>query len=314
VIVVAGEALVDLVPTGGADGALVPMLGGGPFNVAITVGRLGVPVAFVSRLSDDSFGAALLARLRDSHVDVGQVQRGREPTTLAVVGMGAGGAADYTFYVEGTADRLVADPGPLPSPVAALSLGTLSLVLEPGATVYETMLRRESARGLLTVLDPNIRPAMITDGDAYRGRFMSWLPDVGLLKMSVEDARWLSGDVPDAELLDQVRRWQRAGPAAVVLTKGDAGIMVLTGGGDIVEVPAARVEVVDTIGAGDTVQGALLVWLYRRSGLSKAAVARLGADDWHAALTFAGAAAGITVSRAGAEPPYAAELVHGPRW
>lgn len=305
-IVVAGEALVDLVPAPG--GTLLPRLGGGPFNVAMAAGRLGAPTAFLSRVSTDTFGDALVDRLRESQVVVDLVQRGPEPTTLAVVGLAPDGSARYVFYVEGTADRLVTDPGPLCGEAAALSLGTLSLVLEPGATVYETMLRRESERGLLTALDPNVRPVLIPDAEAYRKRFESWLPDVGLLKISVEDARWLADTGQDADVLDDLRRWQQAGPAAVVVTRGAEGLAVLTGDGELVEVPPVRVKVVDTIGAGDTVQGALLAWLHDRGALSKSAVRSLRAEEWRAALAFAGAAAAITVSRAGAEPPYAAEL------
>src|SRR6266545_6107976 len=182
-IVVGGEALVDLVPESstvdGELGPLLPLPGGGPYNVAITVGRLGGPVRFLSRLSTDGFGDALLRRLHLSGVDTSMVQRGAEPTTLAVAGIGPDGSARYSFHVAGTADRLVTDPGELPPEVTTLSLGTLSLLLEPGATTYETLLRRHARRGGLTVLDPNIRPGLVSDPDAHRARFASWLPDIG---------------------------------------------------------------------------------------------------------------------------------------
>lgn len=304
-IVVAGEALVDLVPTAG--GALLPQLGGGPYNVAIAAGRLDAPTAFLSRVSTDTFGDALVARLKDAQVDVSLVQRGAEPTTLAVVGLAEDGSARYGFYVEGTADRLVVDPGPLPADAQAVSFGTLSMVLEPGASVYESLLHRESALGRLTALDPNVRPVLIPDADAYRARFRSWLPDVGLLKVSIEDAQWLAGD---HDAMDEIRAWQRIGPAAVVITRGGDGLAVLSGAGQLVEVPPVRVSVVDTIGAGDTVQGALLAWLHRHDKLSKDAVGALTDQEWRAALAFAGAAAAITVSRAGAEPPRSAEMNH----
>ncbi|AHH93998.1 carbohydrate kinase [Kutzneria viridogrisea] len=310
-IVVAGEGLVDLVPSGTGDGALLPRLGGGPYNVAIAAGRLGVPVSFLSRISTDAFGDALVERLTESGVGLGLVQRGPEPTTLAVVTLAADGSARYGFYVEGTADRLVADPGPLPAEAAALSFGTLSMVLEPGASAYESVLRRESARGLLTALDPNVRPVLIPDAEAYRKRFQTWLPHVGLLKVSVEDARWLAGLDEDADVLPHLRAWQQAGPAAIVLTRGGEGLAALTGQGELVEVPPVRVTVADTIGAGDTVQGAVLAWLHQHGALSARAVRELNAEQWRAALAYAGAAAAITVSRAGAEPPYAAELVRG---
>ncbi|CCH27899.1 carbohydrate kinase [Actinosynnema sp. NPDC047251] len=308
-IVVAGEALVDLVPT--AQGTLAPRLGGGPYNVAVAAGRLDAPVGFLSRISTDPFGDRLVDRLHAANVRTDLVQRGPEPTTLAVVGLTDDGSARYSFYVEGTADRQVTDPGPLPADVRAVSFGTLSLVLEPGASTYERVLWREAERGALTVLDPNIRAGLIRDPRAYRDRYDSWLPHVGLLKVSVDDARWLAElpeDAPEAHVLDVVRDWRGAGPAAVVLTRGGDGLAVLTGTGEVISVPPAPVNVVDTIGAGDTVQGSLLAWLDDHDALSTGAVRSMDAGQWAEALTFAGAAAAITCSRAGAEPPFKREL------
>jgi fructokinase len=302
-ILVGGEALVDLVPAPGTRpgelGPLRPLPGGGPYNVAITVGRLGGPVRFLSRLSTDAFGDALIERLRLSGVDTAMVQRGPEPTTLAIAGIGPDGSARYSFYVQGTADREVRHPGPLPEDVTILSLGTLSLALEPGASAYERLLREHTG---LTVLDPNIRPALVTP--AYRERFASWLPDIGLLKLSIEDAAWLA----DGDPHQAVKGWLAQGPAAVVMTRGADGIVVRTAAGDEVAVPTPPTTVVDTIGAGDTVHGALLHWL-RSSGISTPDALRgVDAEEWRKALDFAARAAAVTVSRAGAEPPYAAEL------
>ncbi|HYS38953.1 MAG TPA: carbohydrate kinase [Pseudonocardiaceae bacterium] len=307
-IVVGGEALVDLVPAPatvrGELGPLLPRVGGGPYNTAVAAGRLGAPVAFLSRVSTDGFGDAIVDRLVDSDVRVDLVQRGPEPTTLAVVTLGADGSARYTFHVQGTADRLVTDPGPLPDEVTTLSLGTLSLVLEPGASAYETVLRRESARGRLTVLDPNIRTVLIPDPAAYRARFATWLPDIGVLKVSVEDAGWLA-DTSDIEPV--LRDWLAAGVTAIVLTRGGAGLTVLTEA-DRVDVPAAPARVVDTIGAGDTVHGALLAWLHRSGVRGARDLAKLDRPAWSDALGFAARAAAVTVGRVGAQPPYAAEL------
>lgn len=308
-ILVGGEALFDLVPgpatRPGEVGPLVPLPGGGPYNVAITVGRLDAPVGFLSRLSTDSFGDALLARLRLSGVDTGMVQRGPEPTTLAIAGIGPDGSARYSFYVEGTADREVAHPGPLPEDVTILSLGTLSLVLEPGASTYERLMREH---GGLTVVDPNIRAGLIADPDAYRARFTSWLPDIGLLKLSVEDAAWLA----DGDPLPAVKSWLAQGPAAVVLTRGADGIVVYTAAGEEESVPTAPAAVVDTIGAGDTVHGALLFWLHNAGIHTTDALRAVDVEEWRKALHFAARAAAVTVSRAGAEPPYAAELAGQP--
>lgn len=306
-IVVGGEALVDLVPEEsnieGSLSPLLPRLGGGPYNVALAAGRLGSEVSFLSRISHDRFGAALLERLHESGVDTALVQRGKEPTTLAAVLLDGQGSAQYTFYTEGTADRFFADQGPLPASASIFSAGTLSLVLEPGASGYEAVLRREARRGVLTTLDPNIRADLIADPAAYRARFASWLPDVRLLKLSVEDAAWLAGGAD--EVSPAIRAWLDAGVHAVVLTMGAGGIAVHTAAGEAARVPTPETNVADTIGAGDTVQGALLAWLDRNKAHD---LRELDARQWSAALRFAASAAAVTVSRSGAEPPTAAEL------
>ncbi|MFJ6567217.1 carbohydrate kinase [Streptomyces sp. NPDC091292] len=299
-IVVAGEALIDLVPEGaGALAPLSPRLGGGPYNTAVALGRLGAPTAFCSRVSADAFGESLLAGLRDAGVDVASVQRGPEPTTLALASLGADGSAAFSFYVEGTADRLFRAPERLPEGTRAVSFGTCSLILEPGASAYEELMRTASAQGVFTTLDPNIRTSLIADPDAYRARFRSWLPSVGLVKLSVEDAAWLGGSP---------KEWLTAGPGAVVITRGGDGMSVLTRDGAEFAVPGERVEVVDTIGAGDTVNAALLHRLAAHDALSVAAVAALGEPEWRDILGYAARAAALTCSRPGAQPPYAWEL------
>ncbi|MET7686089.1 carbohydrate kinase [Streptomyces sp. NPDC005423] len=299
-IVVAGEALIDLVPQGtGALATLKPALGGGPYNTAVALGRLGSPTAFCSRTSYDAFGEALLAGLRAADVDVLDVQRGPEPTTLAVATIDAHGSAAYSFYVDGTADRLFEVPAALPAETEAVSFGTCSLVLEPGASAYEELMRTASAQGVFTALDPNIRAGLIPDADAYRARFTSWLPSVSLLKLSEEDALWLGGNP---------REWLAAGPSAVVITQGGDGLTAFTRDGSVYAVPGQKVDVVDTIGAGDTVNAALLHGLSVRGALSAEGLAGLGRDGWPQLLRFAARAAAVTCSRAGAEPPYASEL------
>ncbi|MFE2535766.1 carbohydrate kinase [Streptomyces sp. NPDC059371] len=299
-IVVAGEALIDLVPQGsGALAGLLPRPGGGPYNTAVALGRLGSPTAFCSRVSHDAFGESLLDGLVNAGVDVSSVQRGGEPTTLAVATIGADGSAAYSFYVEGTADRLFAAPDQLPDGARAVSFGTCSLVLEPGASAYEELMRTAAAQDVFTALDPNIRAGLIPDPDAYRARFESWLPSVSLLKLSEDDARWLGGTP---------REWLAAGPAAVVITRGGDGLTAFTRDGVVHSVPGEPVDVVDTIGAGDTVNAALLHGLAARDALSPAALTELGTRGWTELLRFAARAAAVTCSRAGAEPPYAREL------
>ncbi|MYW66464.1 carbohydrate kinase [Streptomyces sp. SID8379] len=309
-IVVAGEALIDLVPLGSSPGEdparqspglspLAPRLGGGPYNTAVALGRLGSPVSFCSRLSRDAFGEALLDGLRSAGVEVTSVQRGDEPTTLAVTSIGADGSAAYSFYAEGTADRLFSVPEALPAGTRAVSFGTCSLVLEPGASAYEELMRSAAAQGLFTALDPNIRAGLIPDADAYRARFKSWLPSTTLLKLSEEDAEWLGGTPQE---------WLSGGPSAVVITRGGDGLSAFTRDGGTYAVPGERVDVVDTIGAGDTVNAALLHGLSVQGALSPAAVAELDGDGWERLLRFAARAAALTCARAGAEPPYGAEV------
>ncbi|MHC1561138.1 carbohydrate kinase family protein [Actinomycetospora sp. C-140] len=305
-VVVGGEALVDLVPTPDhheGDPALRPLaprLGGGPFNTAVGLGRLGVPTTMLTRLSTDPFGDALAARLEGNGVDTALLQRGPEPTTLAVVTLGADGAARYTFHVEGTADRLVEAPGELPDDTAAVAVGTLSLVLEPGASRYAALAEREAARGRLVSLDPNLRPGLVDDPGAVVARLDRIAAVAGVVKLSDEDAeRW---GRTAADVLD-------AGAGAVVLTRGGEGLTAYTRGGGVVSTPADSVgPLVDTIGAGDSVHAALLGWLADHDALSRDAVARLDAEAWADALGFAARAAAWTVSRAGAEPPWRAEL------
>lgn len=308
-IVVCGEALVDVVATaepGGDSGrlpALQPALGGGPFNVAITLGRLGSAVSFCSAVSTDAYGEAIVSALRHSGVGTTLVQRRTELTSLALATIGADGAAQYSFYLENTADRLVTDPGPFAPTVSAVCFGTLSLVLEPGATVYETVLRRCHDEGRLVACDPNIRAAVIADADAYRRRFASWMASVDLVKLSDEDARWLSQGPHGTTPME----WISSGVSAVLTTAGADGIEVTTAAG-VTRVAALPVAVADTIGAGDSIMGALLHQLDRWGALSPTAVAELTGEQWEALAAFAVTVAGITVSRPGADPPWASEL------
>ncbi len=278
---------------------LAPRLGGGPYNTAWRSAVSAPPSPSARTSRRDAFGEALLDGLRAAGVDISYVERGPEPTTLAVASIGADGSAGYSFYVEGTADRLFSAPEHLPEGVRAMSFGTCSLVLEPGASAYEELLRRAAARGVFTALDPNVRAMLIPDADAYRARFKSWLPSVSLLKLSREDADWLGGTP---------REWLAAGPSAVVVTHGGDGLTLYTGDGTELRVPGEPVDVVDTIGAGDTVNAALLHGLAARDALSAEALAALDEDGWTAVLRFAARAAANTCSRAGAEPPYAVEL------
>ncbi|HCG47489.1 PfkB family carbohydrate kinase [Corynebacterium flavescens] len=286
---VCGEGLVDLVPVApGSLNDLTPALGGGPFNVAIAAARLGADVAFQSRLSTDGFGRELVAALEREGIDTTWVQRGDEPTTLAVTTIDPDGSASYTFYTEGTADRLVA---PRLAPADIACFGTVSLALEPGASRYANLLREFAHQGTLVALDPNIRPFYATE--THRAFLQELLPYVTLLKLSVDEVEFL-------------------GPAALkkvpimVITDGSVGLRVVAGTTDF-QLPAYPVEMADTIGAGDAVLGALLTTIDER-GLDRDALERLSQYDWQKILEFAAKAAAITVSRTGAQPPTRAEV------
>ena len=288
-ITICGEGLVDLVPsTPGTTSPLSPSLGGGPYNVAITAARLGAQTQLLSRLSTDAYGSALHDNLRAEGVNTSLIQRGPEPTTLALTSIGADGSASYTFYTEGTADRFVEPPTTLPTRIACF--GTCSLALEPGASRYATLLHTLAGQGALIALDPNIRDFYATD--AHRDFLHSLLPSVTLLKLSEEEADFL-------------------GPTSTpirVVTRGADGLTLEVDTMRI-DVPAFPMPVKDTIGAGDTIMGALLAQLAGLGGADpRAAIETLTFEQWEAIAHYASAAAAITCSRTGAQPPTHAEV------
>ena len=294
-IVVAGEALVDLVP--GGDDKLDAHPGGGPFNTARTLGRLACPVAFLGRISTDRFGARLAGELAADGVALDACVRTDDPTTLALVELDERGNAAYRFYTAGTAaagltpvDAL----GALPRATRYLHVGTLGLVLEPVADALEAVVRELHGRALVMV-DPNCRPAAIRDPAAYRERLGRVLARADVVKVSEEDLAWLG--LPARALLEQ-------GPAVVLLTLGGDGALVLTAQGETA-VEAPRVDVVDTIGAGDAFSGGWLAWWSER-GLDRASLA--DAEAVTEATRFACLVAARACERPGASPPRRSEL------
>jgi fructokinase len=295
-ILVGGEALYDLVVDGA--GALSGHPGGGPFNTARTIGRLGQPVAFLGRLSTDRLGATHERMLAGDGVDLGCVVRTAEPTTLALASLDATGAASWSFYSAGTAaagllaeDALAA----LPERVAALHVGTLGLVLEPLATALEAVVARLAGETLIAV-DPNCRPQVIDDPQAFRARLERVLRHSDLVKVSEEDLAWLD---PGRSRAAAARALLERGPSAVLLTRGPEGATVITAAADTPIEPVPT-EVVDTIGAGDAFGGAFLAWwASRRLGRADLADGALVVE----AARFAAVVAARTVARAGASPP-----------
>jgi fructokinase len=284
-IVVAGEALVDLVPDDA--GRLQALPGGGPFNAARAAARLGAQVAFLGRLSTDLLGRRLRAGLADDGVDLRTAVETEDPTTLALAEVDADGGAAYRFYAAGTSA-----PGLTDEDVAAalagvdpgvLCVGTLGLVFEPSASALERLVAA-AGDDVLVVVDPNCRPAAIAAEPAYRARLTRILARADVVKASAEDLAWL---VPGTTPAAAMQALLREGATGVVTLGGDGALLVP--GGDVV--PAPPVDVVDTIGAGDAFLGALLAW-WQRTG-------HIDAD----AVTFACSIAARTCERAGADPP-----------
>ena len=278
-IVVAGEALFDLVLR--PDGSVDAHPGGGPFNAARTIGRLGTAVTFLGGVSTDGFGRRLRAILEQDGVEHPEALTTDAPTTLAVAELAGDGSATYRFYTERTASAM---PVPsLPGAMDALLVGTLGLVIEPLATSVERLVTYTDAPILL---DVNVRPGAIAAEAAYRARLARLLEHIDVLKASDDDLAWLA---PGTEPVEAARR---LGAPITLLTRGADGATVVTADATI-EIPAPQVDVVDTIGAGDAFAGAFLA---RRDQGAEAAAA------------FAARVAAITCTRAGADPPRAGEL------
>ncbi|MEA2387015.1 MAG: fructokinase [Thermoleophilaceae bacterium] len=296
-IAVAGEALIDLVER---DGTLHPLPGGGPFNTAVALGRLDVPTGFLGRLSDDQFGELLVGLLRESGVDDRYVLRGSAPTPVAVVHMSGDGDAAYSFHLAGTAyaDLTSKDLPELGPEVLALHLGTLALATDPPASALEGLMQRESERRLIMV-DPNIRPDVIGDRDAYLARFETWLTWAHVLKLSARDAEWLYPDLGPEEC---ARRLLSLGARLAVVTLGPEGALAVSDAGEA-RVASPPIEVVDTVGAGDAFGAGLLRHLWENAALDLETVGLLDDAALEAALHFACAVAALQCSREGAVPP-----------
>jgi fructokinase len=297
VIAVCGEALIDLIPDG--DG-LHPHPGGGPFNTAVALGRLGVPAAFVGRLSSDPFGRLLEARLAESGVDARYVLHGDAPTPLALVHPTSDDAHEFSFYLSGTAyaDVAVADLPLFEPDVGALYVGTLALATDPPASAFEHLVEREAASRLV-VVDPNIRPAVTGDRKEYLRRFESWAGRAHVVKLSDDDAGWL---YPGATHETVIATILGLGPRLVVLTLGAAGALARTSAASA-RVAAHDVTVVDTVGAGDAFSAGLLRRLWEADCLDSGSVAQLGDDELADLMRFAAAVAALQCSRSGASPP-----------
>lgn len=305
-IVCCGEALIDMVPRHieGEGGAFLPIAGGAVFNTAIALGRLGEETGFVSGISTDLFGDQLIEALEASNVCSAYCVRSIQPTTLAFVKL-TDGNAEYSFFDENSAGRSlsVGQLPVLPETATALHFGAISLIPEPCGTAFETLLSMHCETKVIS-LDPNIREGFITKTGAHRARIDRMIAKSDIVKVSDDDLDWIA---PGGDRRTTIKNWINNGAKLVLLTEGDKGVTAYTKSGDMHQ-PAYPIDVVDTIGAGDTFNAGLLAGLNERSVLSKSGLSELTADDLEYALNKAARVAAFTVSKAGATPPWAIEF------
>lgn len=305
-IVVCGEALMDVYARGAtASGTTLDAhVGGSPFNVAIGLARLGVPTAFYGGISDDFLGDRLAGALAEDGVSPQAMVRLPAPTTLALVGLDGRGVPSYAFYGEGTADRRL---GPetldrVPR-AAAYHFGSYSMVVEPVASTLMRLIERERRRAVVS-WDPNVRLNVEPDVDRWRALFAAMVPRCHLLKVSDEDLDLLFPGADPAALAED---WLAAGVRMAVVTRGGAGASAWTAAGRV-DRPAVPVAVVDTVGAGDSFQAALLAGLAARRRLTIDGLSAASAAEVAGLLDVAGAAAAVTCTRRGADLPRLADL------
>ena len=314
-ILCCGEALIDMVPFSPEDGeggeAFRPCPGGSPYNSAVAIGRLGVPVAFVGRLSRDFFGQLLVGRLQANGVRTDLLARSDQSSTLAFVKLAPGEEPQYAFYTEGTADRsmLSADlPSRLPKEARCILFGSISMLMEPTASTIESFVRREAGR-LVISFDPNVRPVMVADREAYVRRMEGWFASATIVKISGADMDYVYPGLDREAAMAKILTF---GPSLLVTTLGTGGALAVgrreDGTSFMATAPGVRVAVADTIGAGDTFHAGFLSWLELNGKMSRQAIQSLSKAELANALGFANKAAALVCTRRGAEPPTMAEM------
>jgi fructokinase len=305
--VVCGEALMDVymgeaTPTGMT---LDARIGGSPLNVAQGLARLARPVAFLTGLSTDALGERLLASLRSEGVDTSLILRSDAPSTLSVVSVDASGVPRYAFHGDGAADRQIThDTLPaLPPATRVLQFGSYALAVEPVGSALSALAARERERRLIAY-DPNVRLNVEPDLAHWRAVVEQMVSIAHLVKVSDEDL----GLLYPSETPEQVAaRWLAQGAALVAVTRGRHGASAWTRAAQA-DAPSPETKVVDTVGAGDTFQAALLTWLDEHDALTPDALSALNSASLGALIRFAARAASITCSRRGADMPRRGEL------
>ena len=308
-VCVIGEALIDLVAedaasSGGGPATYRAHPGGSPFNVAIGLARLGRHSMLQARLSGDAFGRQLRGHAERNGVDLSAAVSATEPSTLAIVGLDDERNATYDFYLNGTADwqwtREELDRAP--QDAEWIHVGSLASWTEPGCSVISEHLRERRAAGATVSFDPNIRPLLMHDQPRAVAMVEQMVALATVVKASEEDLAWL---YPGQAPADVLPAWRALGPEVVVVTEGGKGARALGSSGQLISVPAQRVRVVDTVGAGDAFMAGLINALCERDVHAVAA-----ADDTlREVVGEAMLVAALTVTRSGANPPTAAELL-----
>ena len=305
-ILCCGEALIDFLPRKGADGSEVyqPFNGGSVYNTAIALGRLGINVGLLAGISTDFFGDAIIDGLKASKVDTTYCRRKPNHTTLAFVKL-SNGHARYSFVDEGSSGRnlVLRDLPRLPQKIEALHFGSISLIPEPCGGTYEELMNRAAPFKVIS-LDPNIRASLIDSKRQHLARLYRMIEMADVVKISDEDVFWMTGK---KNLAGVARKWIKAGARIVAITKGSDGVEVFTKRFSF-SLPAPRVDVVDTVGAGDTFTAGMLAQLSKQNQLTKKAILTIDEDSLRAVAAFAMKAAAVTVSRAGADPPWKREV------
>ncbi|RTM13397.1 MAG: carbohydrate kinase [Bradyrhizobiaceae bacterium] len=306
-LIACGDALIDFVPTRNADGreAVMPSVGGSCLNVAIGISRLGAPTGFVGGISTDLFGRMIADHAAASHVDLSLATRSDHQTTLAFVRIVAG-ESQYAFYDAETATRnWTYGRGTIPfADIEAVHVGSTTLVSDQGAA--ETKALIADARPSSTIsFDPNCRPNLVKDKPAYLARMTEFAGCADLIKMSDVDFAYLFGEEPYAQ---RANRLLGQDTSLVVITRGNNGAIAWHSGAGQIEVDAPKVEVADTIGAGDSFQAALLFALHKQQRLARERLKDISADELRRALAFAANCAGLTCTRPGADPPWSREI------
>jgi fructokinase len=302
-----GDALIDMTPVKAADGrdAYVPLVGGSCLNVAVAMARLGAPAGLAGGISTDLFGTMIADHAVRSNVDLRHVTRSANNTTIAFVRF-LDGEPHYAFYDEATAARCwTYRPGSIPfAAIDALHVGSTTLIADPASA--QTLALADDARGATTIsFDPNCRPALVRDQADYRRHMAAFAARADIVRMSDVDFAFLHGGDDYAAA---AKALIADGTALVVITRGAAGVLAWHAAAGSVAVAAPSLDVVDTIGAGDSFQGALLVALRDLGRIARAALVAMSAEELRRALTFAVTCAAVTCSRAGADPPWRSEI------